>query len=169
LSAALGLVPDDHDAQVTLADAYIATERIGEAGQLLEQAIGKHTRRRSPELAQLQHRMARLAQAVEDRSLQFQWLSAAMDADKNNPDVAGELALLAMELEEWDKALLALRAVTLCRVEGSMSRAVAFLHQARIAHTRGEARRALLWARKAHSEDPALEAAVAFLAELGEG
>jgi len=106
---------------------------------------------------------------VEDRSLEFQWLSAAMDADKNNADVAGELALLAMELEEWDKAMLALRAVTLSRSEGAMSRAMAFLHQARIAHTRGESRRALLWARKAHSEDPELSAAVAFLAELGEG
>ena len=169
LSAALGLMPDDHHTQVTLADAYIATQRIAEAGQLLEHAIGEHTRRRSPELAQLQHRMARLAHAVEDRDLEFQWLAAALDADKNNADVAGEYALLAMELEDWDKALLALRAVTLCRTEGVMSRALAFLHQARIAHTRGESRRALLWARKARSEDPDLEEAEAFLAELGEG
>ena len=37
-----------------------------------------------------------------------------------------------------------------------------------IAHDRGEARRALLWARKAKSEDPDLQAATDFLAELGE-
>ena len=70
---------------------------------------------------------------------------------------------------EHDVALTALRAVTLAKTPGPMSRAMAFLLQARIAHERGEARRALLWARKAKSEDPELEEATVFLRELGEG
>ena len=74
------------------------------------------------------------------------------------------------ELGELDLALNALRAVTLSKSEdGPMSRAEAFLMQAKIAHQKGEGRRALLWARKAKSEDPQLEEAQAFLEQLGDG
>jgi Tfp pilus assembly protein PilF len=152
-----------------LADAYTSSERYGEAGQLLEHAIDNHPRRRSPELAELQHRMSLLARAVGDRQLELQWLNAALDSDKNNPHVAADLATLAMEFGEYDTALNALRAVTLMKTEGPMSRAMAFLLQARIANERGESRRALLWARKAKSEDPNLTEADEFLAQLGDG
>jgi tetratricopeptide (TPR) repeat protein len=169
LEELLRLRADDHETTLFLADAYTGTERFHEAGQLLENAINGHSRRRSPELAELQHRMARLARAVGDRQLEVQWMNAALESDKNNGDVAAELATLAMEIGELDVALNALRAVTLMKAEGPMSRAMAFLLQAKIAHQRGESRRALLWARKAKSEDPQLEDAQTFLAELGEG
>ncbi len=168
LAEAAQLNPEDHEVTVYLADGYMGAGHWEEAGQLLEQAIASHTRRRSPELSMLQHRMARLAAAAGDPSLQMQWLGAALDSDKNNGEVASELAHLAMELGEHDVALNALRAVTLMKSDGPMSRAMAFLLQAKIAHHRGEARRALLWARKAKSEDPELEEASAFLQELGE-
>ena len=114
--------------------------------------------------------MARLAKAAGDRNLEMQWLNAALDSDKNNGHVAAELASLAWELGELDLALNALRAVTLSKSEdGPMSRAEAFLMQAKIAHQKGEGRRALLWARKAKSEDPQLEEAQAFLEQLGDG
>ncbi|MEM9071598.1 MAG: tetratricopeptide repeat protein, partial [Myxococcota bacterium] len=169
LRQAVEAKPDDHQTTVLLADAYIGLQMFAEAGQLLEEAIGRQTRKRSPELSQLQHRMSRLAFAAGDRQLQLQWLQAALDSDKNNGDVSSELSYLAMDLGELDVALAALRAVTLSKVEGPMSRAQAFLFQAKIAHQRGEARRALLWARKARSEDPDLTEAGEFLAELGEG
>lgn len=160
--------PDDHDTTVLLADAYMAAGYFAEAGQMLEDAIGRHTRRRSPELSQLQHRMATLAAGAGDVGLQIQWLNAALESDKNNGFVAAELAHLAWAQGDLDVALAALRAVTLSREDGPMSRAAAFLMQARIAHQRGEARRALLWARKARSEDPELEGVADFLAELGD-
>jgi tetratricopeptide (TPR) repeat protein len=168
LHAAVQIRPDDHAATILLVDSYIAAERYAEAGQLLEVAIANHTRRRSPELGELQHRMAGLARAAGDRELELQWLNAALDSDKTNGMVASELAQLAMELGEHDVALGALRVVTLNKTEGPMSRAMAFLLQARIAHERGEARRAILWARKAKSEDPGLLEADQFLQQLGE-
>ncbi|MFO0692988.1 MAG: tetratricopeptide repeat protein [Polyangiales bacterium] len=161
--------PDDHKTIVALADAYTDSGRHAEAGQLLEHAINAHPKRRTPELSQLQHRMARLARAAGDRSLDYQWMSASLECDKNNVDVAAELAYLAMELGEHEAALNALRAITLAKTEGSMSRAMAFLLQARIAFQRGEARRALLWARKAREVDPNLQEAEDFLRELGDG
>ena len=168
LEEAARMRPDDHPVVILLVDSYISAERFADAGQLLEQAIAAHTRRRSPELAELQHRMSHLARAAGDPQLQLQWLNAALDSDKNNGWVASELAQLAMELGDYDTALNALRVVTLNKSDGPMSRGMAFLLQARIAHERGEARRALLWARKARSEDPELEEAVEFLRALGD-
>jgi Tfp pilus assembly protein PilF len=168
LYAAVELRPDDHPVTVLLIDSFIAAERFADAGQLLESSIAGHTRRRSPELAELQFRMAALARAAGDRNLEMQWLNAALDSDKTNGLVAAGLAQLAMELGEHDIALTALRVVTLNKTEGPMSRAMAFLLQARIAHERGEARRALLWARKARSEDPELAEVDDFLQQIGE-
>lgn len=168
LEQARELNPGDHPGTILLVDAYVATERYADAGQLLEDAINSHTRRRSPELAELQSRMARLAEAAGDRHLQMQWLNAAMDSDKSSPVIAAELAELAMMLGDHDLALQALRVVTLSKVDGPMSRARAFLLQAQIAHQKGEARRALLWARKANQEDPELTEAQDFLRTLGD-
>ena len=168
LEQAIELKPDDHDTLIAVVDAYIGSERYADAGQLLEHAIAGQTRRRSPELSALQHRMARLAEVAADTDLQMQWLMAALDSDKNNGHVAAELATLAMQLGNNDVALQALRAVTLMRADGPLSRAMAFLLQAKIAHAKGEERRALLWARKARSEDPELEEAVEFLRGIGD-
>ena len=149
-------------------DALIDANRHADAGLLLERVFGSQPKRRTPELSQLQHRMARLARAAGDRTLDLQWMVASLECDKNNVDVAAELAHLAMELEDHETALNALRAITLARTEGPMSRAMAFLWQARIAFQRGEARRAILWARKARQEDPNLAEAEVFLRELGD-
>ena len=74
----------------------------------------------------------------------------------------------SMAIGDHDTALNALRVVTLNKTDGPMSRAMAFLLQAQIAHQRGEARRALLWARKARSEDPELTEAEEFLRQIGD-
>jgi tetratricopeptide (TPR) repeat protein len=168
LQRAVDAKPDDHATIVLLADAYIGGGYYAEAGQLLETSIQNHPRRRSPELAELQQRMSRLAQVAGDRNLEMQWLNAAMESDKNNVEIASELAWLSYELGEHEIALGALRAVTLAKNDGPMSKAMAFLLQAKIAHVRGEGRRALLWARKAKQEDPALPEVDQFLAELGD-
>ena len=72
-----------------------------------------------------------------------------------------------MELGELDTALSALRTVTVSKIEGPLSRAEAFLMQAKIAHQKGEGRRAMMWAHRAQEEDPELTDAADFLAEIG--
>lgn len=160
--------PTDHDVTVLLIDAYMGAQRFSEVKQRLEAAIASHGRRRSPELAVLQHRMARLADAAGDKNAQLEWLNAALDTDKGNGDVASELAELAMKLGQDELALKALRAVTLLKNSGPMSRAVAFLKQAQIVYQRGDQRRAVLWARKARVEDPELKEVTEFLRQIGE-
>ncbi len=166
LEEAAELKPDDHETTILLVDSYMESSRHGEAVGLLEKAIASKGGRRSPQLAELQHRMARLAEAASDKPVQMQWLNVAMDSDRRNGIIAAELAPLAMELGEYDAALKALRVVTVGRNESPMSRAEAFLLQGRIAHAKGEQGPALAWARRAKSEDPELTEAAAFLKEL---
>lgn len=169
LAEASAIQPEDHDLAILLADAYMGSGRLQEAVELLQESIGGFKRRRSPHLAAMQLRMARIAGMSEDYDTQKEWLSVALDADKNNVEVAAELAELAMELSDDETALKALRVVTLQKTPGPMSKAVAFLRQAQIAFRQGDQQKAVLWARRARLEDDSLTEAQEFLAEIGEG
>ena len=168
LAQAAAIQPEDHDLIVLLADAYMGSNRLQEAVELLQDAINGFKRRRSPHLAAMQLRMARIAGLSGDMETQKEWLNVALDADKNNSEVAAELAVLALELGDDETALKALRVVTLQKTEGPMSKAVAFLRQAQIAHRQGDQQKAVLWARRARLEDDSLEEAQRFLEEIGE-
>ncbi|MFK7990434.1 MAG: hypothetical protein AB8I08_30710 [Sandaracinaceae bacterium] len=169
LAHAAAIKPEDHDLTILLADAYMGSDRLQEAVELLQEAINGFKRRRSPHLAAMQLRMARIAGVSGDPETQKEWLSVALDADKNNGEVAAELAELSMELGDDETALKALRVVTLQKTPGPMSKALAFLRQAQIAHRQGDQQKAVLWARRARLEDDSLDEAQAFLTEIGEG
>ncbi|MGF1469343.1 MAG: DUF6584 family protein [Sandaracinaceae bacterium] len=168
LSEAAAIEPDDHDLVIALSDAYMGTGRYQEAVELLTHTINGFPRRRSPHLAAMQFRMGRIAGLSGDAETQKEWLSVALDADKNNGDVAAELAELAMHLGDDESALKALRVVTLLKEPGPMTKAVAFLRQAQIAHRQGDQQKAVLWARRAKVEDDTLTEAHEFLASIGE-
>lgn len=166
LAVAHELRPTDHDALVLYADALAGADRLEEASQVLNDAINGHRGRRSKELAVLQHRMGRLAYAAGDQAVELAWLNAALDSDMQNGQVASELAEVAMETENYEVAIKALRAVTLMKTPGPLSRAQAFLRQGQIAQRQGDPRKAAFLARKALSEDAELEEAQAFLQSL---
>ena len=168
LRRALEIRAGDHDSTVQLADALTATSRLEEATALVDAAVAGHKGRRSKELAVLQHRMARIAFAAGDRNVELAWLNVALDADMQNGEVATELAVVATELGQVDPAMKALRAITMMKNPGPMTKAEAYLRQGMIAHHQGDARRAALLARKALSEDSTLESARQFLRDLGE-
>ncbi|HEY8427868.1 MAG TPA: tetratricopeptide repeat protein, partial [Sandaracinaceae bacterium] len=168
LAQAAALRPEDHDLVIALADAYMGSGRLQEAVELLQEAIGGFKKRRSPQLAAMQLRMARIAGISGDHETQKEWLSVALDSDKNNGEIASELAELAMALQDDETALKALRVVTLLKTPGPMSKAVAFLRQAQIAHRQGDQQKAVLWARRARLEDETLVEAQQFLEQLGE-
>ncbi|MEI8256712.1 MAG: tetratricopeptide repeat protein, partial [Deltaproteobacteria bacterium] len=168
LEQALQIKPTDHEATVLLADAYTLAGKVGEAGTLLDAAIAGHKGRRSKELAALQHRMARVAYAAQDRNVELAWLNVALDSDMQNGQIASELAEVAMELGQNEIALKALRAITLMKAPGPMTRAQAFLRQGMLAQHEGDKRKAVFLAKKALTEDPNLEEAQAFLKQIGE-
>ncbi|MCC6648633.1 MAG: tetratricopeptide repeat protein [Polyangiaceae bacterium] len=168
LEAALADKPGDHETTVHLADAWTASGQLDRATALIDAAVAAHKGRRSRELSVLQHRMARIAFAAGDRNVEMAWLNVALDADMQNGAAASELADVATELGQFELAQKALRAVTMLKSPGPMTKAMAYLRQGMIARHLGDPRRGVLLARKALSEDPHLEEARAFLQEQGE-
>jgi tetratricopeptide (TPR) repeat protein len=167
LGQARELQPADTALTAVVADVYIKLERLDEASDILDKAIEGFKRKRSPELAMLQHRMARLAAVTGGPRLQLDWLNQAMETDRKNGEIASELVETAMKLGEYDAAMKALRIITMMEDPHPMTRAVAFLRQAQIAHLTNDTRRAQHWARKAKSLDPDLAEVDAFLKEIG--
>jgi tetratricopeptide (TPR) repeat protein len=166
---ALALRPDDGDTIVLLADAYMGSDALAEAVELLNDAINQKGRKRSPALAGMQLRMARIAGLSDDAATQMEWLKVALDTDKGSGVIAAELAELAIAMGDDTTAMNALKVVALQKTPGPMSKAVAFLRQAQIAARQGDSQKAVLWARRARIEDSELVEAEIFLQSLGEG
>jgi len=173
-SAALGpldeatkLQPEDHESQLLMIDIQIKLGRIGEAKERLDEGIKAHKRRRSPELASLLLRMGHVAAAEGEHEEHLKYLNQALECDRKNGYIASELAEAAIASANYDAAMKALRSITMMDDPKPITRAMAFLKQAQIAHLRGDPRRAQHWARKAKSLDEDLAEADNFLAELG--
>jgi tetratricopeptide (TPR) repeat protein len=112
--------------------------------------------------------MARIALAAGDRSIEVQWLNAALDSDGQNTQVAAELADSATEIGQYDLALKALRAITVAKNPGPMSKGMAFYRQGLISYHQGDQRKAIVMARRGLQEDASLAEARTFLEQLGE-
>lgn len=166
LAEVLELAPGDIRASVTLADAHLAQGALDTAGEILQAAADSLRAPRGADAAMLFQRMARVAGSQGDTPRQLELLQSAFNADKQNGDVAAELADLAEVLEEWDIAVRVLRTITLLEGDCPISRPQAFLRQAQIALHRGDRQRAVLWARKAKHEGPDDPDVDQFLAQL---
>jgi tetratricopeptide (TPR) repeat protein len=163
---ALELQPEDNAALMLNVDVLITSNQLEDAGRTLEAAIAAQ-KKRTPELAVLQQRMARVAAMQGDKEGQLNWLKKAFDVDRKNAEVAAELAQLATEIGDYELALKPLRAITLMDNPAPVTRPMALLWEAKIEHARGNRAKAELWAKKALREDPAFADAQQFLDELG--
>lgn len=167
LKQALALRPSDQAVNLLLVEAYTGAEAFSDADAILDAAIDAMKGRRSPELCVLQYRKAKVAEAMENQEQQIHWLKEAHNTDRNNGDVAVDLAALAEKLEDYDLAIRVLRSIALMEA-APMSRAVAYLRQGYIAERRGDRQKAVLWGRKALMEDPNCAEATEFLKQIGE-
>lgn len=166
LEEARTLRPNDLDCVALLADAYTAGGRYQEASDVLVAAVSAHKGRRSRELSTLYHRLARVAQATDNRTAELQHLTTALDIDAQNGHVASELSYLSMELGEWDIANRALRAITMLKTQAPLPRSLAYQHLGEIAQAQGDVRRAVGYLKRALDEDPNLETARALLDQI---
>lgn len=167
LEAARALSPGDPETAMLMIDIQVKAGEFDAARAMLQSAIELQQRKRSPELAKLQQRMARLSLAQGDTDSQLQWLGHALDTDRKSGEIAAELTEAAMAVEDYDAAMKALRTITMMEDPRPITRAMAFLKQAQIAIVRGDTRRAQHWARKAKSLDDDLTEADVFLEQLG--
>lgn len=167
LEEALRLQPQDHRATLALSQALTLQGDIESACAVLGEGIRAHGKRRSPQLAELQLGMARIAQVAGDEEGRMAWLDAAMQSDRKNGVVASELALFCMERGDYDNALKALQVITLLKEDCPMGRGEAYLRQAHIAELKGDPRKAALLAKRALSAEPDYLPAKTFLDRLG--
>ncbi|MEZ4427034.1 MAG: tetratricopeptide repeat protein, partial [Nannocystaceae bacterium] len=167
LKLALEIKPTDQHVNLMLVEAYTAAKNFEEAHKILDAAITAMRGRRSPELCALQYRKAALARAEGDEEGELRWLKEAYHSDRNNGEVAVELADMAEKREDYDLAIRVLRSIALMDA-APISRAMAYLRQGFIANRRGDRQKAVLWGRKALMEDPNCNEASVFLEEIGE-
>jgi tetratricopeptide (TPR) repeat protein len=163
---ALELAPEDHRVIVKLAELLGNVGEIEQAATLLDSAINSHKQKRSPELSELQHAMARIGRLAEDFEAVFAWLEAAIQTDRQNGAAAAELAVLAMDRGDFETATKALQAITLLKTPGPMGRAEAYLRQGMIAEQRGDRRKAVFLVKRAISTDPEYQDAKTFLEQI---
>lgn len=169
LEEAMGLRPADLDGIALLSDAYIAAGRATDATARLEGVVSPHRGRRARELAPLHVRLARAAHELGNSDAEALSLVHALECDAQNGDVCAEVAVRAFELGQLDLATRALRAVTLLKTPGPMTKAVAYHYMGEIARQQGDPKRAIALLRRAISEDPALEEARSLLEFIEQG
>jgi Tfp pilus assembly protein PilF len=171
LNEALAIRPDDEQATLLLSDAYALSGAANEAAELLKPLIAACKGKPSPMLAGLQLRVAHLAALAGDRDGHIAALGQALEADKKNNELVAEIANRAEEAGDDELALKALRLIVANNAPGPMSVPAAFLRQAHIALRRGDADRAIMFARRAAHDsakgDPVEIQAREFLAEHG--
>jgi predicted Zn-dependent protease len=146
-----------------LADALTLCGRAQDSTALLEEAIAPSKGRRSRELAPLYLRLARATRHGGDAAGEVRALAYALDCDSQNGTVCADVAARAVELDQMDLANRALRAVTLLKEPGPMSKALAYQQMGEIARTQGDAKRAIALYKRALMEDPTLEDARALV------
>jgi Tfp pilus assembly protein PilF len=158
----------DVECTLLLADAYTVAGRTADAQTLITAQIAARAGRRSPELASLYHRLARVANVLGDRPGELAALTSGLEADAQNGFVAAELASAALEAGDVELATRALRAVTLLKNPGTshISKGLAFQYLGEIARQQGDPKRAMLLLKRAIEDDPTLETAQRLIEEL---
>jgi predicted Zn-dependent protease len=163
LEEARALRPQDPICVALLADAYTSSGRAQEAAMLLEPLVAPHKGRRSRELAPLHYRLARVARHLGNTAEEGRSLMLALECDAQNGQVCSDVALRAMEADQLELANRALRAITLLKKPGPMSKALAYQYMGEIARKQGDPKRAMALLNRALAEDPSLEGARALV------
>ena len=169
LHEARALRPADPECAALLADAFIFTGRPQEALAVIEQIIGPSKGRRAREFAPLHWRLGLVARATGDANGELRALVQALECDAQSGQVCSDVAIRAMEVGQFDLANRALRAVTLLKTPGPMSKALAYQYMGEIARVQGDSKRALTLVKRALVEDPSLEGAKALVQTIERG
>ncbi|HEX3769911.1 MAG TPA: tetratricopeptide repeat protein [Polyangiaceae bacterium] len=169
LQEARALRPADPECATLLADAFIYTGRGGEAQAIIEQLMSSAKSRRTREFAPLHWRLAVIARSANDANSELRALIMALECDAQSGQVCADVAIRAMEVSQFDLANRALRAVTLLKTPGPLSKALAYQYMGEIARVQGDPKRALTLVKRALMEDPSLEGAKALVAAIERG
>jgi tetratricopeptide (TPR) repeat protein len=168
LERAVRLSPNDRELLLSLCDAYDAAQEGRQAAQVLEKIIASFGNRRTKELALYHHRLARVLAQLGDKDLALAQLDVAFKIDPGSVGVLRDLGVLALEVNDLERAQKTFRALLLQRLDSSagISKAEVFYYLGEISAKQGDKAKALQMFERAIENDPALERARAKLAEL---
>ena len=131
--------------------------------------MGPSKGRRAREFAPLHWRLGLVARAMGDANGELRALVQSLECDAQSGQVCSDVAVRAMEVGQLDLASRALRAVTLLKAPGPMSKALAYQYMGEIARVQGDSKRALTLVKRALVEDPTLEGAKALVQAIERG
>jgi golgin subfamily B member 1 len=168
LERAAELVPHDRELLLALCEAYHAAHRERDATRILEQVIASFGTRRTKELAQYHHRLARARTELGETELALAQLEMAFKIDPGSVSVLRDLGILAFDTNDLDRAQKTFRALLLQRLEpgSGISKGEVFYYLGEISARQGDRPKAVQMLERALENDPALERARSRLVEL---
>jgi tetratricopeptide (TPR) repeat protein len=174
LEQARKLSSENLEGLVLLARAYAASGRRDEAVRLLDETASANRGKRGRQLSAVHQEMSRLELEAGQAHAALESLGKAFDMDSRNGTLAMQLGALAVEVEEYESASRAFRAVTMMKSlnletqEGATGeqQADANYYLAWLSYKQGDLRKAKILATKAVAKNPLHEQALAMLAQL---
>ena len=177
LDQAVDLKPDDRDLMLALCDAYNESGRGKAAIEVLGKIVESYGGRRSKDLAEIHHRIAKAHLAEGDPLAAMKELENARKMDPGSVAILFALGTLSLRLAESDddakaahlkRSANSFRSLLLQRLDSAslVSKSDVFYHLARVSHLDGDNKKAKQMAERALSGDKSHEGAKALLEEL---
>jgi tetratricopeptide (TPR) repeat protein len=162
------LVPADRELLLMLCDAYTSSKREREAATVLEKIIGSFGNRRTKELSVYHHRLGRALATLGDKDIALTQLDMAFKIDPGSVEVLRDLGVLAIEINDLDRAQKTFRALLLQRLDSQsgISKGEVFYYLGEISMKQGDKAKAVQMLERAVENEPGLARAKAMLTDL---
>ena len=168
LEKASAMAPDDRELLLALCDAYSSSGRGKDAISALEKIVESYGSKRAKELADIHHRLARAYSAEGDKDRALAELDKAFKINPGNLAILVDLGLLAIDMNDLEKAQKTFRALLLQRLDDKapITKAEVFFHLGDISRRQGDAKRAIQMLERSIESDASLQKAQDMLKEL---
>jgi len=168
LEKASALAPDDRDLLLALCDSYSASGRGKDAVKALEKIVESYAGKRVKELADIHHRLARAYSADGEKDRALQELDQAFRINPGNLAILVDLGLLAVDMNDLERAQKTFRALLLQRLDDKapITKAEVFFYLGEISRRQGDNKKAIQMLERALENDTSFQKAQDLLKEL---
>lgn len=168
LEKANALAPNDRELLLSLCDAYSASGRGKDAVAALEKIVESYQGKRVKELADIHHRLAKAFVADGNKERGIAELDQAFRINPGNLAILVDLGLLAIDMNDLDRAQKTFRALLLQRLDekAPITKAEVFYHLGDVSRRQGDPKKAIQMLERAVESDPKSNKAQEMLAEL---
>lgn len=162
------LIPHDRELLLALCDAYTGSGKERAAADVLEKIIASFRGRRSKELSVYHHRLGRALSQLGDKAEALAQLDLAFKIDPGSIEVLRDLGVLALEINDLERAQKTFRALLLQKLDGDVgiSKGEVFYYLGEISMKQGDKAKAKQMLERAVENEPTLDRAKAMLDDL---